>query len=162
MKPTWTPRVGFKPRNMDVLMNAQSPHKCCFTLKSAVFGLSSSLLPLVSGGVGLFCEWVGKADLLSDQFDGKQSGESVDLPLTCHPFRRLTNFAFRSSEVRCLLLDLDPYGYFHNIDIVQGVQCKKGVAVKCKVFYGQEPPSGGIYYPRMWGHLSTTWSNLLK
>ena len=28
------------------------------------------------------CESVGKADLLSDHFDGKQSGESVDLPLT--------------------------------------------------------------------------------
>ena len=30
------------------------------------------------------CESVGKADLLSDHFDGKQSRESVDLPLTCH------------------------------------------------------------------------------
>ena len=33
-----------------------------------------------------------------------------DLPLTCHPFPSLTTFAFRSSEVRNLLLDLDPYG----------------------------------------------------
>ena len=30
--------------------------------------------------------------------------------LTCHPSPSLTNFAFRSSEVRRLLLDLDPYG----------------------------------------------------
>ena len=51
----------------------------------------------------------GKADLLSDHFDGKQSKESVDLPLTCHPSPRLTSFAFRASEVRRLLLDLDPY-----------------------------------------------------
>ena len=29
---------------------------------------------------------------------------------TCHPSPRLTYFAFRSSEVRRLLLDLDPYG----------------------------------------------------
>ena len=36
--------------------------------------------------------------------------ESVDLPLTWHPPPRLTSFAFRSSEVRHLLLDLDPYG----------------------------------------------------
>ena len=56
------------------------------------------------------CELVGKADLLSDLFDGKQSRESVDLPLTCHPSPCLTSFAFTSSEVRCLLLDLDPYG----------------------------------------------------
>ena len=56
------------------------------------------------------CESVGKADLLSDHFDGKQSRESVDLPVTCHPFPSLTSFAFRSSEVRRLLLDLDPFG----------------------------------------------------
>ena len=58
-----------------------------------MFGLSSSLPPL-----------------LSDHFDGKQSRESVDQPLTCHPSPSLTSFAFRSSEVRRLLLDLDPYG----------------------------------------------------
>ena len=34
----------------------------------------------------------------------------LDLPLTCHPSPGLTTFAFRSSEVRHLLLDLDPYG----------------------------------------------------
>ena len=42
------------------------------------------------------CELVGKADMLKDRFDGKQSRESVDLPLTCHPSPRLTSFAFRS------------------------------------------------------------------
>ena len=66
--------------------------------------------PLVDGVGGLVCESVGKADLLSDHFYGKQSRESVDLPLTCHPSPRLPTFAFGSSEVRCLLLDLDPYG----------------------------------------------------
>ena len=56
-------------------------------------------------------DWsVGKADLLLDHFDSKQSREAVDLLLTCHPSPSLTTFAFRSSEVRCLLLDLDPYG----------------------------------------------------
>ena len=47
------------------------------------------------------CESVGKADLLSDHFDGKHSRESADLPLTCYP---------SPSEVSRLLLDLDPYG----------------------------------------------------
>ena len=55
------------------------------------------------------CESVGKADLLSYHFDSKQSKEAVDLPLTCHPSPSLTTFAFRSSEVRNLLLHLDPY-----------------------------------------------------
>ena len=72
----------FSARNRDVLIYAQSPHKWWSTLKSALFGLSSSLPPLVGGGGGLVCESVGKADQLSNHFDGKQSRESVDLPLT--------------------------------------------------------------------------------
>ena len=54
------------------------------------------------------CESVGKANLLSDYFDSKQSREAVDL--TCHPSPSLTTFAFRPREVRRLLLDLDTYG----------------------------------------------------
>ena len=82
-------------RNRDVLMNVHYPHKWWSTLKSAVFGSSSSLPPLVSGfndDGGLVCESVGKADLLPDHFDSKQSREAVDLPLTCHPSPSLTNF----------------------------------------------------------------------
>ena len=61
----------------------------------------------LSEGGGLVCESVGKADLLSDHFDSKQSREAVDLPFTCHPSPSITTFAFRLSEVRRLLLDLD-------------------------------------------------------
>ena len=77
-------------------MNVQSPHKWWFTLKSGVFGMSSSLPPLVSEGTELVCESVGKADLLSDHFDSKQSTEAIDLLLTCHPSPSLTTFEFRS------------------------------------------------------------------
>ena len=56
------------------------------------------------------CESVGKADLLSDHFNSKQSRESVDLLVTCHPSTSLITFAFMSSEVKRLLLDLDPFG----------------------------------------------------
>ena len=72
-------------------MNAQSPHKWWSFLMSTVFGLSSSLPPLVGGDGGLVCESVDKADLLSDHFDGKQSREFVDLPLTCHASPSLTS-----------------------------------------------------------------------
>ena len=65
---------------------------------------------LFSEGGGLVCQSVGKAVLLSEHFDSKQYREDVDLMLTCHPSPSLTTFAFRSSEVRRLLLDLDPYG----------------------------------------------------
>ena len=56
------------------------------------------------------CESVGKADLLWDHFDSKQSREAVDLSLTCHQSPCLITFAFRSREVRRLLLDLGPHG----------------------------------------------------
>ena len=68
-------------------MNVQSPHKWWYTHKSAVFGTSSSLPPLFSEGGGLVCESVGKADMLFDHFDSKQSRESVDLLLTSHSTR---------------------------------------------------------------------------
>ena len=100
----------FSDKNRVVLVNVQSLHNWWSTLKSEVFGTSSSLPPLVSEGGGLVWESVGKADLLSDHFDSKQSREAVDLPLTCHPSPSLTTFAFRSREDRRLLLDLDPYG----------------------------------------------------
>ena len=56
------------------------------------------------------CEPVDMADLQSDHFDSKQSGEALHLPLTCHPSPSLTTFAFRSREVTRLLLDLYPHG----------------------------------------------------
>ena len=64
----------FSDRNRDVLMNVQSPHKWWSTLKSVVFGSSSSLPPLISEGVGLVCESVGKADLLSDHLTASSPG----------------------------------------------------------------------------------------
>ena len=79
-------------------------------LKSAVLGSSSSLPPLVGPSGGLVCESVGTADLLSDHFDSKQPRESVDLLVTCHLSPSLITFTFKSSEVKGLLLDLDPYG----------------------------------------------------
>ena len=99
----------FSDRNNAVLMNVQSSHKWWSTLNSAVFRTSSSLPPLVSEGGGLVGESIGRADLLSDHFDCKQSREAVELPLTCHPSPCLTTFAFRSREVRRLLLDLGFY-----------------------------------------------------
>ena len=100
----------FSDRNRDFLMNVQSSHKWWSTLKTAVFASSSSLHTLVSEGGGLVCESVIKADLLSDNFESKQSKKAVDLPLTCHPSPSLTTFGFKSSEVRRVLLDLGPYG----------------------------------------------------
>ena len=111
MKPTGRPSISLVTETGLILwMFMQSPHKWWSTLKSAMFGSSSSLPPLVNEGGRLVCESVGKDDLLSDHFDSKKSREADNLPLTCHPSPSLTTFAFRSREVRRLLLDLDPYG----------------------------------------------------
>ena len=64
----------FSDRNRNFLMNIQSPHKWWSTLKSAVFGSSSSLPPLGSEGGGLVCESVGEADLLSDHLTASSPG----------------------------------------------------------------------------------------
>ena len=66
----------FSDRIKAVLMNVQSPHQWWSTLKSAVFGTSSSSPLLVNEGGGMVFESVGKADLLSDHFDSKQSREA--------------------------------------------------------------------------------------
>ena len=99
----------FSVRSRDDLMNAQCPHKWWSTLKSAVFGskFNSTLPFLIGAGGGLVCESVGKAAMLSAYFDGKHSRDPVDMPSTCHPSPSLTTFAFRSREVKRLLLDLD-------------------------------------------------------
>ena len=91
---------------MTSLLISGGPNLCVLfffffsSLKSVVFGLSLSLPLLVGEGGGLVCKLVGKANLLSDYFDSKQS---VDLPLTCKLSLSLTTFAFRSSEVKRLV-----------------------------------------------------------
>ena len=83
MKPTWRPCVRFVTETR--MFNAQFPQKWGSTIKSAVSGSISSLPLPFYWGCELVSESVGKADLLSDLFDSKQSRESVDLPLTCQP-----------------------------------------------------------------------------
>ena len=103
MKPHSEAKRHLSDRNRAVL-------KWWSTLNSGVFGSNSKLPLLVSEGGALVCESVCRADQLSNHFDSKQPKEDVDLPLTCHPSPSLTTFAFRSREVRHLLLDLDSYG----------------------------------------------------
>ena len=84
----------FSDRNRAVLMTVKSTHKWWPTLKSAVFGGSSSLPSLVCEGIGLVSESVGMADLLLDHFDGKRSRGTVGRLLTCHPSPSITTFGF--------------------------------------------------------------------
>ena len=51
----------------------------------------------------------GKATLLSNLFDGKQSRDVVDCTASCHRRSKFCTFAFRSHEYGRLLSVLDPH-----------------------------------------------------
>ena len=73
----------FTVKSRDILMSAPCDDKWWSTLKSAVFGSSlDSSLPLIGrgGGGGKVCQSVGKAEMLSANFDGKHLRDPVDLP----------------------------------------------------------------------------------
>ena len=110
MKPTRRPSVSLVTEAGLLLWISSPLISGGPVFKSAVFSTSLSLPPIVNEGCRLLWESVGNAYLLSNHFDSKQSREAADLPLTRHPYPSLTTFAFRSREVRRLLLDLDPYG----------------------------------------------------
>ena len=87
----------FCDRNRDILMNVQPPHKWWST-KSAVFGSSSSLPPLVSEGGGLVCESVGKTNLMLDHLTASSLGKLLvcrslvnHLLVSCPPFTGWTS-----------------------------------------------------------------------
>ena len=76
-------------------MNAACPHKWWSTLKSAVFFSTSFLPPLTGMGGGLVCGWVGNSDILYDNFDSKQSRDSVELWSSCYPFSQSYQLCFQ-------------------------------------------------------------------
>ena len=93
MEPTLRLSVSLvTARNRDVLMNVQSPHKWwstlnCLRCSARVRHCLHSLVRVVDWCVNRLVRLI-----------------------CCHPSPSFTTFAFRSSEVRRLLLDLDPYG----------------------------------------------------
>ena len=94
------------------LSDSSNPHKWWSTLKSALFGSSPSLPPLLSEGGELVTSPKGKADLLMAHFDSKLSqtqiqldeDEDVDVEL------KFAKVAFRSREVEKLLNARDANG----------------------------------------------------
>ena len=80
-------------------------------MKESVLGVGSSIHPLQFYGGALVSDPAGKAALLRNFFDGKQSMDVVDCSASCHRRPKLCSFAFWSREVRRLLSDeLDPHG----------------------------------------------------
>ena len=94
----------------DTLIGTTNSHKWWSTLKTALFGVGVAVPPLLRpDGFLTHCP-KEKAALFADVFDRKQSNDSLTMPQSCFPEAELTTFAFRSGEVKKLLLELDPYG----------------------------------------------------
>ena len=100
----------FSVRNIDVLMNVHSLISGGSLLCSLCSARVRHCLPW-SVRVGDWCvsrlEWLICCQII---LTASSPGSHVDLLVTCHPSPSLITFAFRSSEVKRLLLDLDPYG----------------------------------------------------
>lgn len=94
----------------ETLSGTTQEHKWWSTLKSALFGVDATVPPLLKpDGSVTHCP-KEKATLLADVFDSKQSNEKLELPHSCFPEAKLTSLAFRSREIKALLMDLDAYG----------------------------------------------------
>ena len=92
------------------LLSSSDDHKWWSTLKSSLFGVDSSMPPLVrSDGTAVYCP-KEKAELLADVFNSKQCWDSLLLPQSCFPEPKLCSMAFRSREIKTLLLELDSHG----------------------------------------------------
>ena len=100
---------AFTERSISHLTNALNPMKFCSTVKTAVFGSSSSFPTLVDSGGNLVWSADEKTLLFSAHFDAK-CRDCFQQPHACDPSPLLCSAAFRSSFVHSLLLDLDPYG----------------------------------------------------
>ena len=101
---------AYHGRCQDALLNVYNHHSWWRTLKESVLGVSPSIPPLLGPGSGLVTGREERAELFSSHFDGKQSREDIMLPLACHVIPSFCSIAFRSKEVKNLLLDLDSYG----------------------------------------------------
>ena len=99
-----------RARARETLLSTDNSHKWWSTLKSSVFGARSAVPPLVGNGGALVSDSACKADLFLRHFDEKQSREEVTIPQTCFPEAQLTGLAFRSTELKKILLNLDSYG----------------------------------------------------
>ena len=77
-------------------------------MKTALFGVDVAVPPLLRPDGSLTHCPKEKAALFADVFDSKQSNDSLTMQ-SWFPEAELT-FAFRSGEVKKLLLELDPYG----------------------------------------------------
>ena len=101
---------SFNERRKALLTNAPNSQKRGSIVKTAVFGVSSSLPPLLDRGGNLVWSADEKTPLFSSHFDAKQCRNSFQKPYSCDSCTILSYVAFRSNFVCSLPLNLDSYG----------------------------------------------------
>ena len=80
------------------------------TLKSALFGINMTLPPTLKPDGSLTHDPKEKATLFANVFDRKQNNDKLTMPHTFVPEAKLTALAFKTQEIKTLLLDLDARG----------------------------------------------------
>ena len=100
---------AFTEQSKSLFMNAPNPGKGWSTVKTEVLGASSSLLPLVDKRGRLVLSADEKASLFSAHLDANHYKESFQQPHSSGPSPLLCSVALRSSFLRSLVLNLDPY-----------------------------------------------------
>ena len=84
----------------DDLLGTSQPNKWWSTLKSALFGIDTTVPALLKPDGSLTHDPKEKATLFADVFDGKQSNEKLTIPQTCFPESILTDLAFWSRAIK--------------------------------------------------------------
>ena len=85
-------------------------HRWWSSLKSFLFGVDTALPPIRRNDGSLAYDPSDVAEVFSSVFQGKQSNQKLSLPPTCFPSPDFSYFAFKSSEVRYYLSNLDSHG----------------------------------------------------
>lgn len=94
----------------DILSGTSQPHTWWSALKSSLFGIDSSIPPLLKPDGSVTYDPLEKARIFAANFNSKQSSESIHLPHGCHQLPRFNSISFRSSEIKYLLSNLDEFG----------------------------------------------------
>ena len=102
--------LNFNQHLKEKLSNSSNSHSWWKNLKRSLFGVDEAILPLKKPDGSLTFAPLEKANLLADYFKSKMSRDEVQIPSGCFPCPKLNSIAFRSSEIRKLLQNLDEYG----------------------------------------------------
>ena len=140
----------------DSLLEATQSHKWWSVLKSFLFGVDTSLPPIRKDDGSVTYQPSVMAEVFSSTFQKKQCGQVLTLPPTCFPQPKFTRFAFKSSELKYYLSDLDSLGGLdpNNIFPLFLVKIAKQLAPKLACIFRRLLASGS--FPELWRSANVT------